>query len=74
VIERYRVGEKDWTRQRGLTFEKVAVLILQGHRCSLRTNLNRCYQAMGNLKGPSWSQHELIKMRQRVEGRLVVRA
>jgi hypothetical protein len=56
VIQRYRVGDKDWTRQRELTFDKVAVLILQGHRCSLQTNLNRFYQAMGelpNLPSPS---------------------
>jgi hypothetical protein len=49
VIERYRVNERQWTRRRELTFDKVAVLILQGHRCSLQTNLNRFYQAMGEL-------------------------
>jgi hypothetical protein len=49
VIEHYRVNEKQWTRQRELSFEKVAVLILQGHRCCLQTNLNRFYQAMGEL-------------------------
>jgi Transposase DDE domain len=43
------VAPPDWTRTRCLTFEKVALLILQGHHLPLQNNLNQFYTAMGEV-------------------------
>jgi hypothetical protein len=50
VIARFRVSKQDWTRQRQLTFAKVATLVLEGHRLPLQNNLNRFYKAMGEVE------------------------
>jgi hypothetical protein len=46
TIKAYRVLEKYWTRKRELTFEKVTVMILQGHKFAMQNNVNKFYQAI----------------------------
>lgn len=41
--------EQDWTRERTLSFEKVATLILRGHKLPLQGTLNRVYQELGEV-------------------------
>lgn len=50
MIAAFKVSPPDWTRQRELTFEKVAVLIVRGHKFPLQNNLNKFYQAMGEIE------------------------
>lgn len=45
--QRYRVEDTDVTRQRVLTFVRVANLILRGHKLSLQTALNKFFGALG---------------------------
>jgi hypothetical protein len=49
VIARYRSREQDWTRERQLSFERVAVLLLHGHKFPMQNNLNKCYKALGEV-------------------------
>lgn len=48
--EKYRVSDKDFTRQRVLTFTIVAVSILRGHKFSLQNALNKVFAALGKLR------------------------
>ena len=43
TTERFRVSEQDFTRQRVLTFPKVAVLVLRGHKLGLQNALNKVF-------------------------------
>lgn len=47
TVARYRVREQDWSRQRTLTFLRVVVLILTGHKHALQNALNRFFRALG---------------------------
>jgi hypothetical protein len=47
TVAQYRVREQDWTRERCLSFEKVATLILRGHKLPQQGALNRFYQDLG---------------------------
>ncbi len=46
TLERYRVSAKDFTRRRKLPFERVATLILRGHKLSGQTALNKVFRAL----------------------------
>lgn len=48
--EKYRVNDKDFSRQRLLSFTIVAVLILRGHKFSLQNALNKVFAALGKLR------------------------
>lgn len=48
--EKYRVSDRDFTRQRVLTFTIVAVSILRGHKFSLQNALNKVFEALGKLR------------------------
>ncbi len=41
--------DKDWTRERTLSFEKVGILILRGHKLPLQGALNRVYRELGEV-------------------------
>jgi len=43
----YRVRAQDWSRQRTLTFLRVVVLMLMGHKHALQNALNRFFRAIG---------------------------
>jgi len=49
TIKKYRVNEPDWTRERKLTFDRVAALILSGHKLAQQTavRLSRAFGAKG---------------------------
>lgn len=47
TVTSFRVSPSDWTRQRTLTFQMVAILILRGHKQALQNTLNKCFQALG---------------------------
>jgi hypothetical protein len=50
TIKKYRVSEPDWTRERKLTFSRVAALILSGHKLSQQTAVNRLFQELGEIE------------------------
>lgn len=45
--EQFRQQPQDFTRTRVLTFARVALLILRGHKLSLQNTLNKCFTALG---------------------------
>lgn len=47
TCQRFRRAERDFTRERVLTFVRVVVLIVLGHKLSLQTTLNQCFSALG---------------------------
>lgn len=47
--EKYKKEEKDFSRQRLLTFSRVVVLILSGHKMSLQNALNKFFSSLGEL-------------------------
>lgn len=47
TVARYRVRAQDWSRQRTLTFLRVVVLLLTGHKHALQNALNRFFRALG---------------------------
>lgn len=47
--ERFRLRERDFTRERVLTFARVAAFILRGHKLSLQNTLNKCFSALGQV-------------------------
>jgi Transposase DDE domain len=47
--ERFRQAETHFTRERVLSFESVAVLILRGHKLSLQNALNKFFGALGEV-------------------------
>jgi hypothetical protein len=49
TVARYRVRPQDWSRQRTLTFLRVVVLLLTGHKHALQNALNRFFRAVGLL-------------------------
>jgi len=46
----YRVKDQDWTRQRKLPFQRVATLILRGHKLSQQNALNRLFRELGEVE------------------------
>jgi DDE family transposase len=48
--QRYRVKDQDWTRQRKLSFHRVATLILRGHKLSQQNALNRLFRELGEVE------------------------
>lgn len=70
--EKYREKATDFTRERVLTFARVAILILRGHKISLQNALNECFAALGELlRVPTASA--LCQARQKIEPELFVR-
>jgi len=49
-MARYRVRVQDWSRQRTLTFLRVVVLMLTGHKHALQNALNRFFRTLGLLR------------------------
>jgi hypothetical protein len=69
--QRYRVKETDFTRERVLTFVRVAILILRGHKVSLQNALNKFFGAVGAVFGvPTASAY--CQARQKVQPEVVV--
>ncbi|MEW6738100.1 MAG: hypothetical protein AB1489_42895 [Acidobacteriota bacterium] len=50
TVKRYRVNDQDWTRERKLTFERVATLILRGHKLSEQNAVNRLFRELGKVE------------------------
>jgi hypothetical protein len=48
--QQYRVKDQDWTRQRKLPFQRVATLILRGHKLSQQNALNRLFRELGEVE------------------------
>jgi len=68
----YRQEISDFTRKRVLTFARVAILILRGHKISLQNALNKFFSAMGKVFGvPTASA--LCQARQKIQPELFVR-
>jgi hypothetical protein len=68
----YRQEIKDFTRKRVLTFGRVAILILRGHKISLQNALNKFFGAMGEVFSvPTASA--LSQARQKIRPELFVR-
>jgi hypothetical protein len=70
--EKYRVSDKDFTRQRVLTFTIVAVSILRGHKFSLQNALNKVFEALGKLRLTP-TNSALCQSRQKISPELFVR-
>lgn len=49
MLQRVRVKATDFTRQRVLSWERVLVLMLSGHKVSLQNALNKCFRALGRV-------------------------
>ena len=49
TVERYRKSVGDFTRRRRLTFGRVVVLILRGHKLSLQTGLSKFFHGLGDV-------------------------
>ncbi|MGH9769036.1 MAG: hypothetical protein ACREAB_16535 [Blastocatellia bacterium] len=69
--EKYRVSDKDFTRQRVLTFTIVAVSILRGHKFSLQNALNKVFAALGKLRLTP-TNSALCQARQKISPELFV--
>jgi len=50
IKSRYRKTEKDWKRERKLSFEQVLILILKGHKYPIQNSLNKFFEQMNDLK------------------------
>jgi hypothetical protein len=48
-VQRFRVAETDWTRQRKLSFARVLALILRGHKLPIQNTLNKVFDTLGAL-------------------------
>jgi hypothetical protein len=48
-VHQYRVGERDFTRQRKLTFSIVVLMILRSHKLAIQNGLNKLFRALGLL-------------------------
>jgi Transposase DDE domain len=70
--EKYRVSDKDFTRQRVLTFTIVAVSILRGHKFSLQNALNKVFEALGKLRLTP-TNSAFCQSRQKISPELFVR-
>jgi hypothetical protein len=70
--EKYRVSDKDFTRQRVLTFTIVAVSILRGHKFSLQNALNKVFEALGKLRLTP-TNSAFCQARQKISPELFVR-
>ena len=68
---KYRVNDKDFTRQRVLTFTIVAVSILRGHKFSLQNALNKVFEALGKLRLTP-TNSALCQARQKISPELFV--
>jgi hypothetical protein len=47
--ERFRINKKAFSRTRALTFARVALLVLRGHKLALQNALNKVFTALGEL-------------------------
>jgi len=66
TVVRYRVRAQDWSRQRTLTFLRVVVVRLTGHKHALQNALNRFFRALGLVtEGPTASAYS--QARQKIE-------
>jgi len=70
--EKYRVSDKDFTRERVLTFSITAVSILRGHKFSLQNALNKVFAALGKLRLTP-TNSAFCQARQKIDPKLFVR-
>jgi hypothetical protein len=49
TVERYREGPQDYTRRCGLSFERVGMMILRGHKMSIQNGLNKVFLGIGEV-------------------------
>jgi len=49
IIARFRVAEKDFTRQRVFSFAMLAVLMVRGHKRSMQNALNTFFRSIGQV-------------------------
>jgi hypothetical protein len=47
IVELYRSGQKDFERRRLLTFTRVVIMILRGHKLALQNTVNKVFEAIG---------------------------
>jgi len=45
--EKYRQKAQDFTRRCGLTFERVGMMVLRGHKISIQNGLNKMFSGLG---------------------------
>jgi hypothetical protein len=69
--EKFRVCDKDFTRNRVLTFSIVAMSILRGHKFSLQNALNKVFAALGKLRLTP-TNSALCQARQKIDPALFV--
>lgn len=69
--EKFRVSDKDFTRNRVLTFTIVAVSIFRGHKFSLQNALNKVFAALGKLRQTP-TNSALCQARQKIDPALFV--
>ena len=69
--EKFRVSDKDFTRNRVLTFTIVTMSILRGHKFSLQNALNKVFEALGKLRQTP-TNSALCQARQKIKPALFV--
>lgn len=69
--EKFRIRDKDFTRDRVLTFCIVAMSILRGHKFSLQNALNKVFAALGKLRLTP-TNSALCQARQKIDPALFV--
>ena len=69
TLEKYRVKDTDFTRQRVLSFTIVVMTILRGHKFSLQNGLNKVFEALGKLRQTP-SNSAFCQARQKIEPEL----
>lgn len=66
IVERYREEAQQFVRKRVLTFARVLVALLRGHKLALQTTLNKAFKELGELEQvPSASSY--CQARQKVK-------
>ena len=69
--EKFRVSDKDFTRNRVLTFTIVTLSILRGHKFSLQNALNKVFEALGKLRQTP-TNSALCQARQKIQPELFI--
>lgn len=71
TCEKFRVSDKDFTRNRVLTFTIVTMSILRGHKFSLQNALNKVFETLGKLRQTP-TNSALCQARQKIQPELFV--
>lgn len=71
TCEKFRVSDRDFTRNRVLTFTIVVVSILRGHKFSLQNALNKVFATLGKLRQTP-TNSALCQARQKIDPALFI--